>query len=144
MAGKTRTLHHAPLKDVHPFVSKHYRYAVVGASENPSKYGHIVFFDLKNAGFAVTPVHPTMKQLGDIPAAPSLRHLVGSVDVAVVVVPPTIGLEVLDDAQAAGIMKLWFQPGAQSLEIHEKAARLGLDVVDDGSCIMVARRLFNL
>ena len=137
-------LHHRPLKTVHPFLSKHYRYAVVGASRNPAKFGYIVFFDLLHANFAVTPVNPKLKELGGVKAVARLQDLRPRPDVAVVIVRPEAGLTVLDDAVAAGMKKLWFQPGAESAEIREKAGKLGLEIVADGSCIMVARRLFNL
>ncbi len=137
------SLHARPLKFAHPFVSKHYRYAVVGASANPEKYGAIVFFDLLHDGFMVTPVNPKLDQLGGVPAVARLQDVAPAPDVAVVVVPPTVGLGVLDDAVAAGIRKLWFQPGAESDEIRRKAVALGLEIVADGSCIMVTRRLLG-
>lgn len=139
-----RALHHRPLKTIHPFVAKHLRYAVVGASADPEKYGHVVFDDLRRAGFMVVPVNPKLPSLGGRPAAPDLRAMTPAPDVAVVVVPPAVGLRILEDASAAGIAKLWFQPGAESAAIRQRASELGLDVVADGSCIMVARRQLGL
>lgn len=137
-------LHHRPLKTVHPFVSKHYRYAVVGASANPEKYGHTVFFDLRHAGFEVVPVNPKLRELDGVRAYARLQDIQLPPDVAVVVVPPAVGLTIVDEAAAAGVKKLWFQPSAESSEIREKAEKLGLQIVADGSCIMVVHRQFGL
>ncbi len=135
------TLHHRPLKTVHPFVSKHYRYAVVGASANPEKYGNIVFRDLRDAGFTVVPVNPRVDSVEGVPAVPRLQDVKPIPDVAVVVVPPAIGLIVVNDAHEAGIKRLWFQPGAESDEIIKAAKQWKIAIMADGSCIMVARRL---
>lgn len=136
-----RTLHHRPLKSIHPFVSKHYRYAVVGASENHEKYGNVVFRDLHDAGFTVVPVNPNADSVEGVPTVRRLQDAKPVPDVAVVVVPPTIGLSVVNDAHEAGIRRLWFQPGAESEDIRKAAAQWKIDVMADGSCIMVARRL---
>ena len=32
--------------------------AIVGATDNPSKYGHVIYRDLKQKGFPVYPVNP--------------------------------------------------------------------------------------
>jgi len=133
-----------PLKHVHPLVGKHYRYAVVGASADPEKFGHIVFFDLKHSGFPVVPVNPKLIELGGVPAVRRLQDITPPPDVAVVVVPPAVGVKILDDAKEAGIPRLWFQPGAESEEIRRKAAELGLKALANGSCIMVARRLMDV
>lgn len=137
-------LHHRPLKTVHPLVSKHYRYAVVGASANPAKFGHVIFFDLLHAGFNVTPVNPKLSELGGVRAAARLQEVTPKPDVAVVVVPPSVGLSVIEDAVASGIKKLWFQPGAESAEIVQRAHTKGIEAVADGSCIMVVRRQLGL
>ncbi len=133
-------LHHWPLKAVHPWVSKHYHYAVVGASANPEKFGNIIFFDLKNAGFMVTPVNPRLRELGGVKAVSRLQDMMPKPEVAIVVVPPDVGMKVIDDAVEAGVKKLWFQPGAESPELQKKTADAGLDAITDGSCIMVVRR----
>lgn len=128
------------MKHIHPFIGKHYRYAVVGASNNPEKYGNIVFHDLLDAGFMVVPVNAHEAQVDGVRAHPSLRTIHPPIDVAVIVVPPAVGLTILDDAKAAGVQKLWFQPGAESEDIRAKAGQLGLVVQADGACVMVARR----
>lgn len=130
-----------PLKRIHDFVSSHYRYAVVGASDNPEKYGHVVFEDLRMAGWNVYPVNPKGKTIAGARCYPTLAAIHPPVDVAVVVVPPAIGLTILEPAKRAGVKKLWFQPGAESADIRAKARTLGLQVQADGSCLMVARRL---
>lgn len=130
-----------PLKRIHDFISSHYRYAVVGASDDPSKYSHVVFQDLRRAGWHVSPVNPEHQTVAGLKSYPSLKAIHPPVDVAVFVVPPAIGLSLLDDAKLAGVRKLWFQPGAESEEIRAKAKMLGLQIQADGSCLMVARRL---
>ncbi len=126
------------------FIDKHLRYAVVGASANRKKYGNIVFRDLLSANFLVVPIHPKETTVEGKPCFSTLTAVKNGVDVAVVVVPPAVGLSVLDDAKAAGVTKVWFQPGAESAAIRKRAAALGLDIQDDGSCVMVARRFLGI
>ncbi len=133
-----------PPKTIHPFIAKHYRTAIVGASANPAKYGYIIFNDLRLAGFTIIPVNPKGGTLEGKKVLPTLRAIAPPADVAIVVVPPAIGLMILDDAKAAGVKKLWFQPGAESQAIRDKAKSLGLDVQADGACVMVERRTLGL
>ena len=39
------------------------RYAVVGASDNPEKYGNKIVKNLKNRGYEVYPVNPRLKEV---------------------------------------------------------------------------------
>ena len=48
-----------------------------------------------------------------------------------VIVPPSAGIGVLEEAAELGIKRLWFQPGAESAEVIEKADELGLQIVYD-------------
>ncbi len=126
------------------FLDSSYRYALVGASANEAKYGNIVFKDLRSAGLTVIPVNPKLKELDGVPAAAAVEEIKPVPDVVVVVVPPSIGLDILRRAAAAGIKKFWFQPGAESDEIREEIEKLGVTAMADGSCIMVARRSFGI
>ncbi len=57
------------------------------------------------------------------------------------VVPPSVGDEILAQAKALSITRVWFQPGAESDNLMMHAKRLGITTNDPGTCIMVARRL---
>lgn len=126
--------------DTNNFINKAFFYALVGATTNKEKYGYRVLMDLHGAGFKIVGVNPKYKEIEGVVCYPSLKALPQNPDVVIFVLPPEVGLRVLDEMTALKITKAWFQPGAESEEIRIKAARLGIWAVADGSCIMVARR----
>lgn len=128
------------MSDAKKFFSPGLRYAVIGATINQSKYGYRVLKDLHAAGYEVFGVNPNYHEIDGIVCRPSLADLPSKVDVAVVVVPPETGLSLIQEIKQLDIKLAWFQPGAESAEIRTKAIALGIEVMADGSCIMVARR----
>jgi uncharacterized protein len=113
-------------------------WVVVGVSEDTQKFGHKIYLDLKQAGYEVMGVHPTLKSLDGDPVYSSVLNLPKQPDVANVVVPPRVALSVIDDCVKAGIKRIWFQPGSSSDEVIQKATEAGLDVVYD-ACIMLQK-----
>lgn len=73
---------------IRKFLDKKNIFAVVGASRNPSKYGHQVYRDLKEAGYEVYPVNPNAEEILGNKCYPSLEYLPVNVDVVDIVVPP--------------------------------------------------------
>ncbi len=63
--------------------------AVVGASTDPGKVGHVVFGNLMAYGFQgpIYPVHPQARHIGGVRAYPSVLDIPDDVDLAVVAVP---------------------------------------------------------
>jgi predicted CoA-binding protein len=45
--------------------------------------------------------------------------------------------DVVKQAIAIGVKTVWMQPGAQDRQASEAARKAGLEVIDDGSCILV-------
>lgn len=129
------------MNDARRFFNKDFLYAVVGATTDEQKYGYRVLMDLHSAGWNVAGVNPKHRTIGGVPCYASLKEVQPKPDVAVFVVPSSVGLELLPEAAALGIRKVWFQPGAESAAVQAKIKELGLDDMADGSCIMVARRL---
>ena len=113
--------------------------AVVGASRDPEKYGHRVYGDLKEAGYAVYPVNPNAAEILGDRCYPDLKSLPVKPDVVNVVVPPEITEEVVKSCKELGITKVWMQPGSESEKAIEYCEANGIDVVY-GVCIMVERR----
>ena len=62
--------------------------AVVGATDNRSKYGSIIYRDLKAKGFAVYPVNTRRSNVDGDPAYPTLGDLPQPPTIVNIVVPP--------------------------------------------------------
>lgn len=79
--------------------------AVVGASANPEKTGHIILKNIIEGGFAgrVYPVNPKAEEILGLPAHASLKAIEGPVDVAVIVVPSKFVPDVMEEAGEKGV-----------------------------------------
>jgi predicted CoA-binding protein len=55
-----------------------------------------------------------------------------------IITPPAITERIVEDAAAAGITRLWIQPGAESPRAVERARELGMSVIAGGPCLLVA------
>ncbi len=111
-------------------------WAVVGASNNKDKFGYKVFEKLRSRNYTVYPVNPTCAEIEGVTCYKSLGDLPEIPGAVSVVVPPSAGLKILEEARKAGIKRLWFQPGAESEEIIQKASELGLQIVYY-NCVLV-------
>lgn len=117
-------------------------WAVVGASNDRTKFGNRIYRVLREAGYHVYPVNPTADEVEGDRAYPSLAALPERPDVADIVVPAAVGVQIAKDAQAAGIPFFWLQPGAESPELIAHAEALGLNVIHD-ACAMEERRSWS-
>jgi uncharacterized protein len=115
-------------------------FAVVGASNDRSKYGNRVLRHYLAHGKEAIPVHPTESVVEGVRCASSLRTLGRPVDGVSVIVPPHVSLLILEDAVAAGIRMLWLQPGAEDDRVLERADELELEVIAGGPCVLVSLR----
>jgi predicted CoA-binding protein len=93
--------------------------AVVGATDNPRKYGAIIYRDLKRKGFGVFPVNPHRRTVDGDRAYASLADLPAAPTVVNFVVPPEETLSVLEQALDLGYLNVWVQPGAESTRVLE-------------------------
>lgn len=114
---------------------RHRRLAIVGASNDPRKYGHAVYHNLKDKGFDVVAVNPRLSEVGGDPCHASLKALPPGVEGAVLIVPPPATEQVVRDAVDAGIVRVWMQPGAESDEAIDYCETHGVSVVHH-ACIM--------
>ena len=113
------------------------RFAVVGASADRAKYGNKVLRCYQQHGLPVVGVNPKLTTVEGVPCLPSL----GAVDApraVSVVAPPAAAAAIVADAIRAGVRHLWFQPGAEDAAASAAARANGIEVVDDGSCLLVA------
>jgi acyl-CoA synthetase (NDP forming) len=101
--------------------------AIIGASNDRSKYGNKAVRAYAAEGKTVYPVNPRESAVEGIPAYKSVLDIPGDVDAASLYLPPRIGITVLEDVARKGIKRLLINPGAESEELLAKATSLGLD-----------------
>jgi predicted CoA-binding protein len=117
------------------------KWAVVGANNNPEKFGYKIFKALLQAGYDVTPVNPGLEEVLGVKCYPSLEALPTKPDAVDVVVSPKIGETTMEDCARLGIKNFWLQPGADDEKVISKAEQLSLHVIHH-ACIMVEIRNF--
>jgi predicted CoA-binding protein len=113
--------------------------AVVGATDNPAKYGYVIYRDLKRKGYRVLAVNPGRPTVDSDPSYPDLASLPEKPTIVNLVVPPASGMSVLKECLALGLQNIWLQPGAESPEILAFLQEHDLNYLAN-ACIMVTSR----
>lgn len=111
--------------------------AVVGASNDLSKYGARVLAALLRHGIAAYPVNPRHESVQGVRAYPTLAALPRPVTSVSVITPPAVTEQIVEEAAQAGARILWMQPGAESPAAVRRVRALGLEVIHGGPCLLV-------
>lgn len=81
------------------------RVAVIGASRNPNKVGHVILKNIIDGGFPgeVIPINPNAENIFNRHSYASLKDVKGQVDLAVIAVPAALVMDVLKECDAKNI-----------------------------------------
>jgi predicted CoA-binding protein len=114
--------------------------AILGASNDRSKYGNKAVRAYIRQGWTVYPVSPSATEVEGLPAFASIESIPGPVDRASLYLPPAVGIRVLAGIAAKGVAELWVNPGAESDALLAEAERLGLTTIQACSIVDVGER----
>jgi hypothetical protein len=114
--------------------------AVVGVSEDASKYGHRIFRDMLRFGYPVKGVNPKGGFVLGQNIYKSLSELEKKPDMVITVVPPAATLQLVEECNKLGIKNIWMQPGSESGAALEKAKTYGIKTVS--ACFMAVKGLW--
>ena len=112
-------------------------FAVAGASQVRSKHGNKVFRSIVASGRTAYPLNPTAVEVESYPAFATISELPVVPESLSIVTPPHVTRLVIQQAIASGVKSIWMQPGAEDDQASQAAREAGLNVIDDGSCILV-------
>lgn len=112
-------------------------FAVAGASKNREKYGNMVVRCYQQQGKEVIPVHPLEKEIEGLACVASVADLPPAVKSLSIITPPSVTEKVVAAAIAHGIENIWMQPGAESPTAVDLCRARGVNVIADGSCVLV-------
>ena len=123
-------------KDIDEFL-KAAAFGVVGASADRGKFGNRVLRCYQMHGLKAVPVNPREEEIEGIPCVASVALLPDNVTSISIVTPPLMTERVVVEAAAKGIRNVWMQPGAESPKAVAFCREKGMNVIADGSCILV-------
>jgi predicted CoA-binding protein len=112
-------------------------FAVAGASKDRSKYGNKVLRCYLQHGLKAYAVNPKETEIEGQICVPNLAALPERVHGVSVITPPHITETLVAQAAEVGIQHMWMQPGAESERALDLGDEFGLNVIGDGSCLLV-------
>jgi predicted CoA-binding protein len=112
-------------------------YGVVGASPRRHKYGNKVLRCYQQNGRRAVPVNPREPVIEGAACVASVLDLPDDVKSISVITPPAVTERVVEEAIRKGIEHIWMQPGAESDRAVAACEAAGVNVIADGSCVLV-------
>jgi predicted CoA-binding protein len=100
--------------------------AVVGASNDRSKFGNKAVRAYLQQGYDVYPVNPKEETIEGLTCYRSVLDVPAQLDRITVYLPPAVSVKVLDEIAAKGAKEVWLNPGAESDAVLDRATELGL------------------
>ncbi|KAI9741608.1 MAG: hypothetical protein M1835_003106 [Candelina submexicana] len=109
------------------------RFAVVGASQDSTKFGHKVFAWYHAHSLPVTPINPRTPSITlskeIFPTVSTVSALSSPAETSIsIITPPAATLKVLQEAKEAGVKAVWLQPGS----FDEEGLRFAVEEFDAG------------
>ena len=102
--------------------------AVIGASNDRSRFGNKAVRAFQQTGHKVFPVHPAHAEVEGLQCFKTIRDVPERPNLVSVYLGPERLLAVLPDIAVRGCDELWLNPGTVSPEVLAKAKDLGLAI----------------
>ncbi len=112
------------------------RIAIIGASNNPEKYGNIIPGNLKAKGYTVLPVNPKEETIQGLHVFKTPADLPDPVHIVTFVTPPKVTRAVLENLDPERFPLVWLQDGSFDDEIIALAKK-NFETAIHHACIMV-------
>lgn len=110
--------------------------AVAGVSQNPKKFGHVVFKTLTDKGFEIFPINPSTDIIASTPCFRNVSALPVNVHNLLVLTSKKNTLEVVSEAIRKGIDHIWIQQGSETREAVELITAHKINLIS-GECILM-------
>jgi len=111
--------------------------AVIGASNDRTKFGNKAVRAYLAQGYKVYPVNLRENLIEGIPAFKTISQVPVRPQLISVYLPPTILKGILPEIAAKGCDQLWLNPGTESDEVVAEATRLRLNIIQACSIVTI-------
>lgn len=120
------------------------KYAVIGASANPSKFGYKVLKWYTDRKLPVYAVNPKKQEILGVETTTSLNELLANNKISELslsfITPPEVTFSTINSIDSNNLNKvkmIWFQPGSFDSKVLKIVEKLGLKCIYD-DCILVS------
>src|SRR3989304_5275453 len=117
--------------------------AVVGLSPQPKKYSNRVAKYLKNQGYKIIPVNPTIEEVLGEKSYPNLKAVPEPVDIVDIFRRPEFVPDIVREAIKIKAKVVWMQEGVSNPEAAEEALKSGLKVVQNKCLMKEHKKMFR-
>jgi uncharacterized protein len=112
-------------------------FGVAGASVRREKYGNKVLRCYQQNGRKAIPVNPHEHEIEGVACVATLAELPPEVTSLSMITPPAITAKLVPLAIEKGITSIWMQPGAEHPAAVALCREKGVNIIADGSCLLV-------
>lgn len=112
-------------------------FGVVGASTNRDKYGNKILRCYLQTGRNAIPVNPNETVIEGVACVTVITDLPPDVQSLSMITPPAVTARLVPLAIEKGIRNIWMQPGAEHPDAVALCREKGINVIADGSCLLV-------
>ena len=113
--------------------------AVIGASNDRTRYGNMAVRAFRRAGYQVFPVNPTEPEIEGLKAFPSVKDIPNELDTVTIYVRPAVLVKLLPEIAEKGCKDLWLNPGTVSDTVLAEVKRLGLNALQGCSILAIGQ-----
>ena len=118
--------------------------AVIGASNNRSKFGNRAVRAYTEQGYTVVPINPHETAVEGLKTYASVLDVPGPIDMASFYVQPDVGEQVIGEVARKGIAEVWLNPGAESDALIARARALNIQPIVACSIVAIGRNPYTL
>src|SRR5919198_2280029 len=118
--------------------------AVIGASNDPNKFGNKAVRAYRQQGYTVVPINPREREIEGLKAYASVLDVPGAIDMATFYVHPEVGEQVIVEVAQKGIPEVWLNPGAESDALIARAKSLKIQPIVACSIVAIGQNPYAL
>jgi predicted CoA-binding protein len=118
--------------------------AVIGASNDRSKFGNRAVRAFQREGHTVVPINPHETEVEGLKAYASVLDVPGPIDMATFYVQPEVGERIIAEVARKQIPEVWLNPGADSDELIERARALQIKPIVACSIVGIGQNPYEL
>lgn len=116
--------------------------AILGASDDPSRYAHMAFQRLRQHGHKPIPVNPNLKEVEGVPVVRTLTEIKEPVHTLTMYVNPKISSTLQQEILALKPRRVIFNPGSENPALAEELRKAGVGVEEACTLVLLGTNQF--